>query len=112
VVYRTKPRLPGKNLDRVKWPFISTGEFVVDALRGASLVICRHSNVAIDACIAGVPVECEDGAAYWLYRRGSVPTVAQRLDFLHRLCWWQWRFSEMDKAWLFLQSMLTVEALA
>ena len=36
------------------------------ALRGASLVVCHHSNCAVDAIIAGVPFECEDGAAYWL----------------------------------------------
>jgi len=30
---------------------------------GARLVVVRHSNVAIDACLAGIPVVCEDGAA-------------------------------------------------
>ena len=76
---------------------------IESALKGASLVICRHSNVAIDACIAGVPVECEDGAAYWLYRDNPNPTVDERLDFLHRLAHWQYRLDEMELAWNFIQ---------
>jgi hypothetical protein len=72
------------------------------ALAGASLVICRHSNAAIEACIAGVPVECSGGAAHWLYSRTPRPTTEERLDFLYRLAWWQWRFIEMKSAWLFL----------
>ena len=35
---------------------------IADVLNGCSVVVCRHSNVAVDACIAGVPVECEGGA--------------------------------------------------
>jgi hypothetical protein len=109
IIYRPKPRskhaeVPDeKNV--VPWPN-TVGGLIEEALRGVSLVICKHSNVAVDACIAGVPVECEDGAALWLYRHGSAPTVAQRLDFLHRLCWWQWRFFEMQAAWEFLLGVL------
>jgi hypothetical protein len=101
IVYRPKPAGVGDR-DSVEWPHRSEGTTVATALRGASLVICRHSNVAVDACIAGVPVECEGGAALWLYSRGAAPTRAERLDFLHRLCWWQWRFREMERAWKFL----------
>lgn len=76
---------------------------IVEALKGASLVICRHSNVAVDACIAGVPVECEDGAARWLYRDGPNPSIDRRLDFMRRLAWWQWTVNEQREAWTFLQ---------
>jgi hypothetical protein len=69
------------------------------ALRGCSLVVCRHSNVAVDACIAGVPVECEAGAALALYEGNPTPTVEQRLEFLRRLGWWNWRPSEASQAW-------------
>lgn len=72
------------------------------ALRGVRAVVCRHSNVAVDACIAGVPVICEDGAAFALYREGSNPTRAQRLAFLQSLAWWQWKPSEAAQAWRFL----------
>jgi len=100
VLYRPKPR---RVMDtHINWPLSEGGE-IADALRGASLVICRHSNVAVDACIAGVPVECEDGAAFWMYRHGADPGEATRLDFLRRLAYWQWRTDEQKEAWTFLQ---------
>lgn len=77
-----------------------------DVLKGASLVVCRHSNVAVDACIAGVPVVCEDGAAAALY--GSdlahpvVPDREARLQFLQNLAYWQYRPEEAVLAWKFL----------
>jgi hypothetical protein len=49
-----------------------------------------------------VPVEIEDGAAKWLYERGAAPTRAQRLDFLCRAAWFNWKLSEMGEAWKFL----------
>jgi len=70
-------------------------------LRRCSLVVCRHSNVAVDAAIAGVPFETEDGAAAWLARRPF--TRENRLDFLRRLAWWQWLATEADPAWKFLR---------
>ena len=94
----TDPVLPG---------FLAERNPIEKALRGASLVVCRHSNVAIDACIAGVPVYCEDGAAAALYGAGSMvkpiqPTPEQRLAFLRSLAWWQWRPEEAGKAWGYL----------
>lgn len=79
---------------------------IADVLRGASLVVCRHSNVAVDACIAGVPVVCEDGAAVAIYgqdlRAPVNPTREQRRRFLQNLAWWQWRPDEAEQAWRFL----------
>lgn len=81
-----------------------------DALRGASLVVCRHSNVAVDACIAGVPVICEDGAAAALYGSALAcpvnPSEAERLRFLQNLAWWQWKPEEAVQAWRFLLKVL------
>jgi hypothetical protein len=74
-------------------------------LRRSSLVVCRHSNVAIDAAIAGVPFETEDGAAAWLAQRPFTPE--NRLDFLQRLAWWQWRNEEAGPAWAFLKGFVT-----
>jgi hypothetical protein len=75
-------------------------------LRGASLVVCHHSNVAVDACLAGVPVFCEDGAAAALYAGNlstpTNPTPAERLAFLRNLAWWQWSRHEAAQAWAFL----------
>lgn len=85
---------------------------IENVLRGARLVVCRHSNVAIDACIAGVPVVCSHGAAAMLYgsdvAQPRAVTVAQRLDFLQRLAWWQWRPCEAVQAWAFIRGQLCV----
>lgn len=102
IVYRpkrdTEPTLPG---------FKTARGDIADVLRGASLVICRHSNVAVDACIAGVPVQCEDGAAYALYANNPEPTPAQRLEFLRSLAHWQYTPNEAATAWNFILSKLT-----
>jgi hypothetical protein len=81
-------------------------------LRGASLVVCRHSNVAVDACIAGVPVVCHDGAAVALYGSCKIANPAevtpeQRLAFLRELAWWQWKPTEAKDAWTYLLSRLS-----
>lgn len=98
----TDPRIP-----RVK---LALGP-IERVLRGASLVICRHSNVAIDACIAGVPVVCEDGAAAAIYGRQiespAIVTREQRLEFLRSLAWWQWKPSESSQAWTYLLQRLS-----
>ena len=73
-----------------------------EALRGCSLVVCRHSNVAVDACVAGVPVECDDGAAAALYRGNPRPTREQRAEFLRRLTFWEWRPDEAAQAWAWI----------
>lgn len=80
---------------------------IAGALRGKSLAVVRHSNVAVDACIAGVPVECEDGAAYALYRDNPAPSRELRLEFLRSLAWWQWKPSEAAQAWTFILRKLS-----
>lgn len=68
-------------------------------LKGASLVVCRHSNVAIDGVIQNIPFEAEDGAAKWL------KDLADRKEFLDRLAWWQWKPEEAAQAWKFLKQV-------
>ena len=86
---------------------------IEEVLRGASLVVCKHSNVAVDACIAGIPVVCEDGAARALYNNDMAnpvrPTEDERYRFLRNLAWWQWRPTEAAQAWQFI--LQTVEGL-
>lgn len=82
----------------------ATVPLISEVLRGARLLYCLHSNCAIDAAIAGVPFECEDGAAWWLKQRPYTPE--NRLDFLRRLCWWQWRCYEATEAWQFIRGRL------
>lgn len=92
IVVRPKPRA-GDGATRIE-----------DALKGCRLVVCRHSNVAVDACIAGIPFECEDGAAYWLMDKPYTPENRQR--FLNRLAWFQWKPDEAAKCWEFIRNLI------
>lgn len=77
---------------------------IEEAMVGCRLVVCRHSNVAVDACIAGVPFECEDGAAYWLKDKPYTPENRQR--FLNKLAWFQWKHDEAAKCWEFIRNLI------
>jgi hypothetical protein len=81
------------------------------ALQGCRLVVCRHSNVSIDACIAGVPAVCVDGAGFALYNNCMVsprnPNEQERIRFLHNLAYWQYRPSEAKLAWNFIKDTLS-----
>lgn len=99
-----KRRFPGVPIITRQKPRAGDGAArIEDAMRGCRLVVCRHSNVAVDACIAGIPFECEDGAAYWL--RDNPYTRENRQRFLNKLAWWQWRPEEARQAWDFIRSM-------
>lgn len=106
IVYRPKPGSPGAALDCET----DNRPKIEDVLKGAALVVCRHSNVAVDAAIAGVPIECEDGAAIWL--QGKPYTRETRLDFLRRLSWWQWCPSEAVQFLGFLKELTANEGIS
>ncbi len=97
-------RPKGRQSPYLKGTTLRHGMPIEEALKGCSLVVCRHSNVAVDACIAGIPVECEDGAAWSLYRHGSTPSREQRAEFLRRLGWWNWRPCEAAQAWEWIRN--------
>ena len=92
-------RPKGRDVETMSGTVLSHGDSIEAALKGCSLVVCRHSNVGVDACIAGIPVETGDGAAAVLYRDNPVPTPEQRAEFLRRLGWWNWKTSEADAVW-------------
>jgi hypothetical protein len=99
IIYRPKPN---KAHEVDSYP-ISAGP-IDAALEGMSLVVCRHSNVAVDACRLGVPVVCDDGAAVAIYPsqlsdKDNQPDEATRLEFLHRLAWWQYSADEPELIW-------------
>lgn len=75
---------------------------IEEALKGCSLVVTHHSNVAIDGIVAGIPHDVADGAA-----AAMQPTrdVAKRRDFLDRLGCWQWKHTEAWELWAFLRSV-------
>jgi hypothetical protein len=97
IVYRPKP---GRRYVPIRGVETDAESNIDDVLRGASLTVCMHSNVAVDAIIAGVPFESETNVSTWLQGKPYTPEV--RLDFLRRLARWQYRASEATEAWRFL----------
>lgn len=80
---------------------IAANDKIEAVLANASLVVCRHSNVAVDACRMGIPVVCDDGAASAIYPshledEANQPSFELRAEFLRRLAWWQWSAAEMS----------------
>lgn len=101
IIYRPKPKHPSPSLPGVE---CDSETPIEKLLRGCALVVSRHSNVSVDAAIAGVPFETEDGAAVWL--QGRPYTLENRLSFLHRLAHWQWNVNEAAQAWAFLRGIV------
>lgn len=82
-------------------------------LKGASLVITWHSNVAIDAIRMGIPVICRDGAAAavcdstWTDEPPTPLPGPIRDRFLANLAWFQWNpATEAVACWTFLKALL------
>lgn len=114
--YRPKPKRAHDQC--VVYDGIADDRDIDKVLAQCSLVVCRHSNVAVDAARCGVPCVCEDGAAAAIYDRPAsakprgpktrepwMPRDWERAAFLHRLAWWQWSMSEI-RAGLFWPWML------
>lgn len=106
VVYRPKPTDPEKapmNLPGVGYDDGPLGE----ALATAKLVVAHHSNAAIDALVAGVPVHCETGvaAAFSVPIRAEPELREGREQFLADVAWLQWTLAEMRSgaAWAHLK---------
>lgn len=106
ILYRPKPRRPVER--RVDFDEVSTAH-IDSELQRVSLVVCRHSNVAVDACRLGVPVVCDDGAAACIYPQRlqdyqNQPDINRRTEFLRRLAYWQWSINESNQFWDWLFS--------
>lgn len=109
IIYRPKRGAMEAGVDCDGVDRVSPIEKVLDR---ASLAVCLHSNVAVDACRMGVPVVCEDGAAAAIYPSrledaANQPSIERRAEFLHRLAWFQWSASEIARGrhweWLLMQ---------
>lgn len=86
---------------------------IEQALRGASLLVTWHSNVAVDAIRLGIPVVCRDGAAAAVCP-STLPDDPQPLPtavrdrFLANLAWFQWDMrTEAPQCWAFLRDLLS-----
>lgn len=109
IVYRPKPNyltarpIPGSIFQR--------DVPLEEALIGAHAVVCHHSNVAVDAILAGVPAFCAKGVA--------MPMCAPDLSMIEHpampdgreqwaadLAYTQWSVEEMKlgRAWSYLRS--------
>jgi hypothetical protein len=105
-VYRPKPKdprarpIPGAAFDQRP---------ISEALAAAAGWVTHHSNSAVDALLAGVPVHCEIGAAAALSvpleQIGSRPRPEGREQFLADVAWLQWTVEEMrsGEAWAHLK---------
>jgi len=102
VLWRPKGKRPVE-LPGAKLTF---GMPIEQAMKGCSLVVCRYSNVAVDACVAGIPVVCDGGAAKHLYNGNLNPSRDQRIRFLDQLSWWNWHPNEARDAWTFIKRMI------
>lgn len=100
IVYRPKPRRPYVDLGLR----IDVTTPIDQLLKGKSLVYTRHSNVAVDAVVAGIPIYTDTGAAYWLQQLMDY-SPENRLKFLRKLAYWQWAPHEAGEAWDFLMRM-------
>ena len=105
--YRPKPkhalmasRMPGAHFDTRR---------LADALTAAALVVTHHSNVAIDALVAGVPVIADLGPASLASVRwdqaNEPPHEADRAALLADVAWLQWSVDEMHRGlcWAYLK---------
>lgn len=109
VVYRPKPNdasateIGGVPMDRRP---------IKEALQSAYAVVTHHSNTAIDALLAGIPVHCETGAAAAfsvpLDQIGEAPRMPGREQFLFDVAWLQWTLEEMKSGdcWRHLRKYL------
>ena len=106
VIYRPKPTwhaarpINGAQFDR--------GTDIKQTLAQVDAVVSHHSNAAIDALAAGLPIYVETGIA----RSLSAPTIEEavgaeapeleaRTRFLRQVAWHQWDFRELaEGAWL------------
>lgn len=109
VIYR-----PKKDENVVpKWATrVARGGSIESVLRGASLVITWHSNVAVDAIRMGIPVVCRDGAASAVCRSSvddkPMPLAVDVRDrFLANLAWFQWSAREARQCWRFIAETLS-----
>lgn len=90
------------------WACLTGGGDIDHVLRGASLLVTWHSNVAVDAIRLGIPVICRDGAAAALCpdRLGEADPEPLADDlrrrFLANLAWFQWKPTEAAALWAFV----------
>lgn len=109
VAYRPKPRdLEARPISGTRF---DCGP-IEDTLSTAKVIVTHHSNTAIDALVAGVPVYCETGAAaafsIKLHEITNPPRLEGREQFLADVAWLQWTHKEMEsgECWAYLKEQM------
>lgn len=98
IIYRPKPNWDGaKPIEGARFDRETSLE---DALTNCHAVVAHHSNVAIDALVAGVPCICPGGAAsvlsgHALEQIENPPMPDGREQWAADLAWTQWTVEEM-----------------
>lgn len=99
IIYRPKPNWPGaRPIDGSTMDCETPLEI---ALRNCHAVVARHSNVTVDALMAGVPVFCEHGVAS-IFSSGKLDNIETpkrakgREQWAWNLAWTQWTMDEMS----------------
>ena len=109
IVYRPKPSWRGAPaLDGAAF---QVGVPLSKALQSAHAVVCHHSNVAVEAILAGVPAFVWGGVAQemGLQNLSRIETPHRpddRQEWAHALAWTQWSVAELATArpWLHLKN--------
>jgi hypothetical protein len=109
IVYRPKPSwndatpIPGTR-------FSPRGETLADALADCWAVATFHSNVAVDALLAGIPAYCETGVGAELSMTGIAaledpPLPTGREQLMADIAYVQWHVAEMQsgECWRYLR---------
>lgn len=107
IVYRPKPNWDGAS--PIEGTKFERKVPLAESLRGAWAVVTHHSNVGVDAILAGIPVFTDEGVATLmghtdLAKIESPRRPANREQFLWNLAHWQYDVEEMRRgdAWRFL----------
>lgn len=95
IYYRPKPG----NTETIAYTIDASEGGIEQQLAGKSLVVCHHSNVAVDCAIYGV--ECVSSAGIGM-ALGPLPTVEERLKFLSFVANFNWRVTESQGCYNFI----------
>lgn len=102
IVYRPKPSWP--DATPIEETTFSPAHVPIDrALKGAWAVVTLHSNVAVDALVAGIPIHCQQGVALPLSTSlanietafGTCTPISARENLLADIAYCQWSVPEM-----------------
>ncbi len=100
IIYRPKPSWKGAR--QISGATFDPETPLPEALRNCHAVVTHHSNVAVDALLAGVPVFCEKGVASVL-SSGDLSQINRprvqpgRGQWAANLAWCQWSVDEMTQ---------------